>query len=190
MIVVCAALMILSFSRVGSYLLSEAKSIIYTKDYNNFFRSNIEINYLSTLNILTLIVISLLIAFYKKEEYSWALLGIVCLYFIGKHLLYNIVNWTFFDTSQRTNWNHTFMLITIYEGILCFPFVLLHVFLYLPLKITLICVGLVIILVKFVTIFKAFGVFFNDYRRFLLFILYLCTLEIIPAFILYGILIK
>lgn len=190
MIVVCSALMLLAFSRVGSYLLSEVRSIMYVKDYDSFFRTNIEINYLSILNILTIIVISLLISFYRKEGFTWTCLGGVTLYFFGKHILYNLVNWAFFDSSKRRNWNHIFMLMTIFEGITCFPFVLIYTFLGLPMKIIIICVAVVIILVKIVTIFKAFGLFFGSNNGFLQLILYFCTLEIIPVLILYGNLVK
>ena len=50
----------------------------------------------------------------------------------------------------------------------------------------LILAGIVFILGKFLFIFKGFRIFFNQFSSWLLFLYYLCSLEIIPLLLTYG----
>ena len=65
-------------------------------------------------------------------------------------------------------------------GVLLFPWVLLEVYFGMALQKTMIIAMIVIFLVKMLTFYKCFDIFFKGTGVFLQIILYFCALEIIP----------
>ena len=72
------------------------------------------------------------------------------------------------------------------EAFLLFPFALLALTQPEWNPGVLILAGIVFILGKFLFIFKGFRIFFNQFSSWLLFLYYLCSLEIIPLLLTYG----
>ncbi|MCQ2128824.1 MAG: DUF4271 domain-containing protein [Bacteroidaceae bacterium] len=177
----------LAFGTTRDYLSREVKSFLYTKDYSSFYNSSAEVNFLLLLCIQSIIMFALSAYIILGKGSVWAMLGIVAAYIFAKYLLYYIVNSTFFERRDVSNWDHVFTMITVIEGIVFLPIILLQVYVGWPVKITIICLAATIILTKILTIFKSFFIFFSRFGGFLQIILYFCTLEVIPCLILYGI---
>ena len=109
-------------------------------------------------------------------------------YFLFKAGLYQWVNWVFFDCKKNEQWNKSALFMTAMEGLLLAPFVLLHVFGDLSLQITLIGVASVICLVKILTFYKCYIIFFQRFGAIMQNFLYFCALEMIPLVVLVGLL--
>ena len=124
---------------------------------------------------------SILAFAYLGKGNLWSIIGIMFLYVFGRYIIYNIVNWTFFDKKDSQNWNHIFSLVLLVEGILLFPVVLLQVYTSISTMILLICTLTIVLFAKIMIFYKQYAIFFRRFGGFLQIILYFCTLEIIPA---------
>ena len=180
----------MALSLTREYLSREAQSFLYTKDYSNFYHSSVEINFQLLLCLQTIAMCALSAFAIWGKGNVWSLAGIFTIYFFGKYILYYVVNSTFFDQKQVKNWDHIFSMLTVFEGLILFPVVVLQVYVGWSVKVTLICIAVIVFSTKLLSIYKSFNIFFAQTGGFLQIILYFCTLEVIPAFILYGMLIK
>ncbi len=109
-------------------------------------------------------------------------------YLLLKGGLYQLVNWVFFDRKKIEQWNKSQLFLTAMEGVALAPLVLLLVFGELPLRHTLIGLAAVVFLVKILTFYKGYVIFFRRFGAFLQNILYFCALEMIPLAVLVGLL--
>ena len=101
-------------------------------------------------------------------------------YFLAKWLLYSIVNAVFFDGKRNQQWWKLLLFITSVEGVLLFPAVVLQAYFNLSLHSVEVYVATVLIIVKTLTIYRAYVIFFRQKALKIQIILYLCTLEIVP----------
>ena len=108
--------------------------------------------------------------------YIMAFLG----YFLFKALLYQFVNWIFFDKKKIEQWNKSILFLTAMEGLVAAPAVLLFVFGNLSMSACLIIVATVAFLIKICTFYKCYIIFFQRFGAFLQIFLYFCALELIP----------
>ena len=114
--------------------------------------------------------------------------GVILSYFLLRSLLYTIVNSVFFDGKKNTQWMKTLLFVTSSEGIFLFPVVLLQVYFDLALESVIIYFTFVLVLVKLLTFYKCYSIFFRQIPVFLQIFLYFCALEIIPLTSLLGVL--
>lgn len=112
--------------------------------------------------------------------------GCVSAYFLLKALLYSIVGMVFFDKKKNGQWLKAYLFLISTEGGLMFPMVMLLSYFNLPLQIAVIYTLAVIVLVKILSFFKTYIIFFRRNGGFLQIILYFCALEAVPLFALYG----
>ena len=110
-------------------------------------------------------------------------------YFLVKSILYSIVNLVFFDSKRNTLWLKTLLFITTIEGIALFPAVLLLVYFDMKIENVMTYLIIVLILIKILTFYKCFVIFFRRIGVYLQIFLYFCTLEIVPMAAFWGILI-
>ena len=196
MLLVSMLLTAIAFGTEKGYLIREIFSFIYKKDYTNLFSTVSELNVQYLLGVQNVILVSLSAfmifghdkGFGNSQSEIWTMTGIVLLYFIGKFVLYYIVNRTFFDSRDASNWHHYILLLSDFEGLLLLPLATLQVYVGFSVKIYIILVLIVLLFVKILTIFKTFNIFFGKIGGILQIILYFCTLELTPCLILYGIL--
>ena len=106
--------------------------------------------------------------------------GMTVGYYALKMLLYTVVNRTFFDGKRNRQWMKSFLFITSLEGALLFPPVVLHAYFNLALNHVVFCFLVVLSIVKMLTIYRTFVIFFRRNVVQLQIILYFCTLEILP----------
>lgn len=102
-------------------------------------------------------------------------------YFMVRGLLYTLVNTVFFGSKMNLQMMKSLLFVTSSEGIALLPVVLLLVYFDLPMRNVTVYFAVVLILVKILTIYKCYFIFFRRIDAFLQIILYFCALEIVPA---------
>ncbi|MBO4849386.1 MAG: DUF4271 domain-containing protein [Prevotella sp.] len=110
----------------------------------------------------------------------------VAAYFLFKAMAYQFVNWVFFDVKKIEQWNKSMLFLTAMEGVAMTPFVMLMLYGGLSLQTTLLALAIVAILVKILTFYKCYLIFFKRMGAFLQIILYFCALELTPLVVLVG----
>lgn len=115
----------------------------------------------------------------------WA---IFLLYFLVKMGLYSVVNLVFFDGKRNRQWIKSLLFIIALEGLLSMPAVIMGLYFDLPIYKVEIYFTIMLILVKLMTFYKCFIIFFRQNVVGLQIILYLCALEIVPLLALWEIL--
>lgn len=114
--------------------------------------------------------------------------AIFLVFFLLKYVMYESVGWVFFDVKKNVQWAKSYLLLISFLGLLLFPLVLLHAYFDLSTESAAIYVITVIIFVKLLAFYRTYIIFFNEKGSYLKYILYLCALEIVPLFALWGIL--
>ena len=113
-----------------------------------------------------------------------ALLGlylvVVVGYFSFKALLYQFVNWVFFDVKKIEQWNKSQLFVTAMLGLAFAPILLLMVYGNVSPQIMLIVALVVAVLAKILTFYKCYLIFFGRIGAFLQIFLYFCALELVP----------
>lgn len=186
-------------------------SKFFAFQFRNFFRvvrndsSMVKEAASDTRNLLVLsfygaIVLALVFFSYSNEYISetyitkseYALMGIFLADIVGcgiaELLLHTTVSNVFFDKERRSQWTTTKLFAWSLQGICLMPVLMLVAYFGLDTDNAIIYTLIVIVLVKIILFYKAFQIFFGKIGDFLQFFLYLCTLEIIPALILWGVL--
>ncbi len=116
------------------------------------------------------------------------LFGLVIAFFLAKSILTSTVNWVFFDREQRRRFSSATLFLLAAEGLCILPIVYIQTYFNFPFRYSVIYVIFVLIIFRLLTIYKQQQIFFAQKGSFLGFIIYLCTLEITPFFILWGVL--
>lgn len=115
-------------------------------------------------------------------------IGIAAAYYIFMLCAYTITGYAFANPQGRDMWIDGYVASMAYTGLaLVIPVLLM---LYMPQwRTPLLCVcSIMFISAKIIFIIKGFRIFYNKIRSLLYFILYLCTLEIIPVLAFYAVL--
>jgi hypothetical protein len=102
--------------------------------------------------------------------------------------LYTVVNLVFFDGKRNRQWIKSLLFIIALEGLLSMPAVIMGPYFDLPIHKVEIYFVIMLILVKLMTFYKCFIIFFRQNVVGLQIILYLCALEIVPLLALWEIL--
>ena len=186
--------MIISASGSRGFIFKQLKSLFYLpKNYDmTMSETSTELRFQFFMVLLTSLLYAVIFLYYSTRyvsdtyiidshyQLTGIFLGMTFTYFLIKGLLYLIVNWTFYGWRKNLQWLKTMLFITTSEGMMLFPIVLLLSFFNLNVKSALICTLIVLILVKSLTFFKSFAIFFRRKGNFLQNILYFCALELVP----------
>lgn len=114
----------------------------------------------------------------------------VCLaYFGAKHLLYDFVNWIFFDKALRQEWIGAYRFLLTAEGTLFFPLALVTVYFDLPLNAVGWGLAVILLAAKLLLLGKTFSIFFRKIHGVLHLFVYFCALELMPLLALCKILV-
>jgi hypothetical protein len=190
----CFILALLSFARTGGILLRQAKDFFFAPKIGTTTVSETtgEFRFQSFLVMQTCLLLALLAFFYANDYIAdtyvlssqYQLIGIYFAVILGyvllKMMLYSGVNWVFFESKKIGQWSQFLLFIFSIEGILLFPLVILQVYFDIGLRNTLICSLVIIILLKILSFYKCFDIFFKRTSVFLQIILYFCALEVLP----------
>ena len=112
--------------------------------------------------------------------------GIITVYFLLKAIVYNLAGWVFFDSGKNEQWNKTILFLTAIEGVALFPVVVLQVYFRTEMSTTLIYSLIVAFIVKILTFYQCYSIFFKRMGVFLQIFLYFCALEMVPLIVLFG----
>ena len=113
-------------------------------------------------------------------------IGMAAIYYFGLLTAYSAVGYTFSSDDGRREWVRGFSASTSILAIaLIFPTLIAVFYPFLSASMTIIAIFL-FIAGKIAFIFKGFRIFYDNFFSLLYFILYLCTLEIIPIILVYN----
>ena len=188
-----------TFSRMSNFIVGQAKNFIRpSKNSLSLSETSGEIYMQIILTGLTCIVYALLYYLYATEflastyvtSSEYALLGIFLGVFVVFYLLrfglYTMVNNLFFDSDRNKKFLTSLLYISSLEGLLLYPALALLAFMHLPAQNAIWYCIIVLILVKIMTFYKCFTIFFKQNDLFLQIFLYFCALEMVPLMTLWG----
>ena len=185
---------IVAFTVSRGFVERQVKNFFYTENERTTTVADTTAELRNQLLLVAFTCIILAIAYYcyalfwNGNKYDVAsnhqLIGIYLAAFVGyflfKTILYQFVNWVFFDKKKIEQWNKSLLFLTAMEGLVAAPAVMLFVFGNLSLTACLIIVAIVAVLAKICTFYKCYLIFFQRFGAFLQIILYFCALELIP----------
>ena len=200
LLLVAFLMAVVSVANVKDFIIRQVKSFIYWDSGSQLelWETGLELKFQLFLMALTGFLIALLFFYYSIERYGetnvlssqYLLLGIYAgmtvAYFLVKTLLYTWVNNVFFDGKRNVQWMKSFLFITSLEGALLFPVFLLQAYMGLALEYVMILAAVAFVIVKILTIFRAYVIFFRRNVASSQIILYFCTLEAIPLFVFWA----
>ncbi len=202
LLLVCFVLSVVSFSNAMHFIVRQAKSFFYSH-YDgeaDITETAVELRFQLYLIAVTSFLLSLLYYSYTLDRYGDTFilssqyyliaiyLGLILSYFMLKALCYMLVGSIFFGSKRNIQWLKVFLFVTSVEGVLLFPLVLLWVYFDLSMQSAVIYFVIVLGIVKFLTIYKEYLIFFRRNVVKLQIFLYFCTLEIVPLLAIWGVL--
>jgi hypothetical protein len=199
LLLICFVLSLIAFSICKNYLIRQGKNFFYLPKADQMItETSTEIKSQFFFLIQTCLLLALLYFFYTRkyiansfiltDEYMLVgiLFGVILGYFLFKYLVYAMVNQIFFDSKRNGQFFRILLFIQSCEGVLLFPIVVLLTFFDIPAQSVVYYTTFVVILVKILTFYKCFVIFFRQNGVYLQIILYFCALEIVPLFALWS----
>ena len=193
-----------SFARSRDFIIYQAKEFFKpprSGQTTEITETSSEFRFQFFLAAQTCLVTSIIAFFYTQQNVAdtfilksqymliWIFFGCFVVYFLLKSLLYAIVNSIFFDRKDNSNWQKSLLFLVSAEGVALFPLVMLQSYFNLSLQNAIVYVLVVVVLVKLLTFYKCYVIFFRRNAAYLQNILYFCALEIVPMFSLWGFLV-
>ena len=165
-----------AFSRMSNFIVGQAKNFIHpSQNRLTLSETSSEIYMQVVLTFLACIVYALLYYLYATEYLAktyvttseYVLLGIFLVVFVGYFLmrfgLYTMVNNLFFDSSRNKKFLTSLLYLSSIEGLLLYPALALLAFMHLPAQNAIWYCLTVVILVKILTFYKSFTIFFKKF---------------------------
>ncbi len=202
LLLLCFIMIVVAFSSVKDFLLHQFKSFFYfSRDVSSeVSETAVEFRFQFFLVMLASLLISLLFYFYTlyyigetyilRSPYYLILIywGIIMGYYLLKAILYTIVNLVLFDSKRNKQWMRSFLFISSVEGILMFPIMMINGYFDISVASASVYVLVVLTIIKILTFYKCFIIFFSRNVVKLQIILYFCALEIVPLLFVWSIL--
>ena len=203
LLLLCFVLTVVSFANSRRFFIRQFKGLFHMPRTDDTFmpETSTELRFQFFLVAQTSLLLAILQYAYTQEfigstfvlpsDYHLIIVFFLLFagYFLLKAVFYTIVNLVFFDSKRNTLWLKTELFITAIEGIALYPVVLLLVYFDMETKNVITYLIIVLILVKILTFYKCFVIFFRRIGVYLQIFLYFCTLEIVPMAAFWGILI-
>lgn len=199
LLIACFLLTVFTFSRISGFITRQLKDFFYTpKGEHTILETGNEMRLQMVFVIQTSLIYGLLYYFYTTNFVTDTFIfssgyvvlaifaGIFLMYFTCKFGIYAMVNPVFFGNAANKKFLTSLLLITSVEGVLVFPILLLLAYFHFSAIYAIYYCAIAVILVKILTFYKSYIIFFKQKRYFLQIILYFCALEIVPLFALWG----
>ncbi len=196
----CFIFAVVTFSLVKSFIVRQSKVFFYPThgETSEESETSTEFRYQMYLLFVTTLLLSLLYYFHtlyyvgdsfmlSSQYYLIAIyFGIFFVYFLLKFLLYSIVNKIFFGSKKNRQWLQIFLFLIAVEGVLLFPIAMMQAYSDLYVGKVEFYFFTALILVKLLTIYQCYNIFFrrNDVKFQI--ILYFCALEIVPMLLVWS----
>ena len=198
----CLIMVVVTFSSVKDFLVRQAKSFFYFSHdvASEMSETAVELRFQFFLVLLSCLLCSLLFYFYTlyfigesfilRSPYYLILIywGIFIAYYVLKVLLYSVTNLVLFDSKRNKQWMRSFLFIVSSEGVLMFPIMMMKGYFDISMFSASVYVAVVLIIIKILTIYKCYNIFFKRNVVKLQIILYFCALEIVPFVFLWSVL--
>ena len=113
---------------------------------------------------------------------------IVATYFLIRSILYWLTGWVFFSKKKNVQWQRSSLFLISAEGMLLFPIVILLTYFNITMESVMIYAFFIVIFIKILSFYKLYVIFFKRKGIFLQIFLYFCALEIVPLFVIGGLL--
>lgn len=195
----CFFLAVYALKNGKKYLYQHIKSFFRHKERAGLFddTSNFNIRYTLNLGSISCISAGLFVYdfFSKTEPFLFQIVSHYVILFIyifcvlltvtGKALLYQFINWVFFDKERNKAWISAYFDLLSGISLVLFPLSLLVVYFNLDFHFSKTFVLTAVISFKILLFYKCIRNFFNHFHGILHLILYFCTLEIIPLLFLW-----
>ena len=202
LLLLCLIMVVVTFSSVKDFLVRQAKSFFYFSHdvASEMSETAVELRFQFFLVLLSCLLCSLLFYFYTlyfigetfilRSPYYLILIywGIFIAYYVLKVLLYSITNLVLFDSKRNKQWMRSFLFIVSSEGVLMFPIMMVKGYFDISMFSASVYVAVVLIIIKILTIYKCYNIFFNRNVVKLQIILYFCALEMVPFLLLWSVL--
>ena len=196
----CFLLAVYSVANAKAFITRQTKTFFFVKSEGTTEVSETatELRFQVFLSMLTCILLALLAYLYTINfvgetfvlDSAYQLIAIYTAmafaYFVLKVLLYTVVNSVFFGSKKNRQWLKSFLFITSIEGVMLFPSVVMLAYFNMAIKNVAIYFFLLLAIVKILTFYKSFIIFFRTNSVKLQNFLYFCTLEIIPMLSFWG----
>ena len=197
---ICFFIIVTAVSKGNKFLLFMFNGLYRNKDRHSMFYETVtnETFHKFFLSFQTVLLLSILFYCYAVHEYLLLITSLTQMFlFIGKislllivfllykFLTYSIIGVIFFKKETVIQWNDVFFSLISLNGILLFlPTLILF---YVEAAYTFCIYFMIFYLIfnLFFIFYKIYALFFHKKQRLLYFILYLCTQEIIPLYLVY-----
>ncbi|MBQ9649759.1 MAG: DUF4271 domain-containing protein [Prevotella sp.] len=199
LLILCFLVMTFAFARISGFIGRQIKDFFYVqKGEHSVAETGDEINIQIVFSVITCLTCSLLYYLYVTTEVDdtfifsteHMLLGVIFLvmagYFLSKFLLYTIVNHIMFDGTKNKKFLTLLIFLISMEGVLLFPVLLLRAYFQFPMQNAAIYAFIVVLLIKILTFYKTYVIFFAQKALYMQIILYFCALEMVPLLSLWG----
>ncbi len=200
LLLVCFILVVVALSNSRRFIVRQLKDFLYVphSGVSAITETTSEVRFQFFLVLQTCLQFSIFQYFYTQNyigstfvlDSQYHLIAIYFSmfagYFILKGLLYLIVDSVLLDGKKNLQWMKALLFITSTEGVLLLPVVLLQVYFDLEIQNVVIYFISVLILVKILTFYKCYFIFFRKADAILQIILYFCALEVVPIAALWG----
>ena len=202
LLLLCLIMVVLAFANVKDFLVRQAKSFFYFSHdvASEMSETAVELRFQFFLVLLSCLLCSLLFYFYTlyfigesfilRSPYYLILIywGIFIAYYVLKVLLYSITNLVLFDGKRNKQWLRSFLFIVSAEGVLMFPVMMVKGYFDISMFSASVYAVVVLIIIKILTIYKCYNIFFKRNVVKLQIILYFCALEMVPFLLLWSVL--
>lgn len=186
-------ILVVSFSNARRFIVRQLKDFFYfPHNDSNISETSSELRFQLFLVLLACLLLAITTYQYARNyvadsfmlDSDFLLIGLFTGSFIGyfivKGLLYWLVNAVFFEPRSCLQWPKQLLFLIATEGVLLFPAVLLLIYFDLTIEKAAYYITFVLILVKILTFYKSWSIFFRRKGIFLQNFLYFCALEIVP----------
>ena len=192
----CFVLILLALQRGSHSLVLYLREAVTLRRRTNFFDERISVSSVSSAALCLSTIVSSGICMYRyymtslPDKFSHSLALIVftlafAILIVGKYLLYNFVNWVFFNREKNELWRQNYWGLIAAAGVVLFPSMLYSVFLDSELQISDYLLLMILAIFKILLFYKLIGNFFVHFYGISHLILYFCALEIIPDLLLW-----
>ena len=196
----CFVLAVIAFSKAGTFMLWQLRNFFYLphEGRSEVKETASEVRSIGYLILLSSTVISLLYYFHTMQIEGEAFmldspyqllaifLGLVLTCFFFKYVLYLWTNSVFFGSKRNVHWMRSYIFLFILEGVLMSPLLFAQLYFDLSLETVEIYFIIVLIIVKLLTFYRCYVIFFRQNVVGVQIILYLCALEIVPLIALWA----
>lgn len=196
----CFILAVMALSKSRRFIIRQAKNFFYVPrgKTTTINETAGEIRAQLFFVLQTCLLLSLLAFFYVRsigietfviEHYQ--VIGLYTAgfltYFLVHAFIYCFVNWIFFERKKNDQWIKSKLFLVSIEGVALFPIVMLLAYFNVSISTAIIYTTFIIGLVKILTLYKQYVIFFRQKGSILQIFLYFCALEIIPMLMMWGI---